>query len=269
MRHIPYGNEQPAPEWLERARRITEKLNAASSKEERDKIIDNNSNLWGELKDWLLKFSDGKCWFSEANDSYSYWHVEHFRPKKSARNIDGTEREGYWWLAFDWKNYRICGSVGNTKKETFFPLCPGSQVATSSTRHLVQDEIFFLLDPTREGDPEHLSFNEEGSATPMPGIGAWPRQRADESIKRFKLNDYEPLREARQRCWTKCRENIEQAREALESNPPTTTSQERLRAAFERLQEMLKPEQPFTAVVRECLSASGHHWAQRIAAPQR
>lgn len=264
MIHIKFGDKEPPQKWLEKARKLSHQLDEAASGEERAKIIRDNAKVWGELKNWLLKLSYGKCWFSEAKDTFSHWDVEHFRPKKSARDIDGTEREGYWWLSFDWHNYRICGNVGNRQKGTFFPLCPGSQVATSNARHLVADEIHLLLDPACEGDPEHLSFNEEGKATSMPGLDGWPKQRAEESIKRYKLNDHEPLREARQKCWTKCREKIAQADHSMKATPPTANSRERLRAAFESLEEMLSSEEPFTAVVRECLSASGHGWAQRI-----
>ena len=65
MIHIPFGHEAPSQAWLEK-RKISEQLDAAENKQERDQIIDGNSKLWGELKDWLLKFSNGKCWFSEA-----------------------------------------------------------------------------------------------------------------------------------------------------------------------------------------------------------
>lgn len=265
MIHVKFGHEQPPKKWLEKAKRVSDRLDAATSKEERDRIIDNNSELWGELKDWLLKFSCGKCWFSEAKDTFSHWDVEHFRPKKSAKELDGREREGYWWLAFDWRNYRICGNVGNRKKGAFFPLHPDCKPATCEARHLLQDEIFVLLDPTREGDPDLISFDERGMAKAMPGIGEWPRLRVEESIKRFKLNGHEALREARQKVWEKCRKWIDQAREALQASPPTATSQERQRQAFEEIQSLLEPHEPFTAVVRECLNASGFRWAQRIA----
>lgn len=191
--------------------------------------------------------------------------MEHFRPKSSAKELNGSEREGYWWLAFDWHNYRICGNVGNRKKGTFFPLCEGSQVGTSKARHLVEDEIFLLLDPVRPGDAELLSFNEEGLAAPTPGIGAWPTKRAEESIRIYKLNDHEPLREARQRVWMKCREHIDRARRVLESTSPTSSSEQKLENAFIALKAMLNLDEPFTAVVRECLNASGYQWAQRIA----
>ncbi len=47
--------------------------------------------------------------------------------------------------------------------------------------------------------------------------------------------------------------------------PPTATNQEKLRSAFEELNEMLIPGEPFTAVIQERLDSSGYHWAQRIA----
>jgi len=265
MIHVPFGHEAPSQDWLEKAKKLSEKLNAAASKQERDKIIDGNSKLWGKLKDWLLRFSNGKCWFSEAKDTFSHMDVEHFRPKKSAKDLNGKEREGYWWLAFDWHNYRICGNVGNRKKGTFFPLAPDCNPATCNARHLVTDELCVLLDPIREGDPELISFDERGIAKATPGIGQWPKLRAEASIERYKLNDHEPLREARLKIWDKCRMKIKQARNALQADPPTATSQERQRQAFEGIKNMLNPDEPFTAVVRECLNDSGFRWAQRIA----
>lgn len=192
MIHISINGKTPPESWLKKAKKLTKKLNEASTQAERNQIIDDNSKIWGELKDWLLRLSDGKCWFSEACDIYSHMDVEHFRPKKSAINMNGTEREGYWWLAFDWTNFRICGNVGNRKKGMFFPLLPGSPVATSDHR-IVEDEHPYFLDPTNEADPYLLSFNEEGSAISMPGCKGLLKDRAEESIKRFKLNDHPAL----------------------------------------------------------------------------
>lgn len=264
MIHVPFGDKAPNKEWLEKAKRLSEKLDAAATKQERDKIIDDNSRLWGELKEWLMSFSHGKCWFSEAKDTFSHMDVEHFRPKKSAKDLDGNEREGYWWLAFDWRNYRICGNVGNRKKGTFFPIAPQCKPATCNSRHLIEDELCLLLDPIKEGDPELIAFDERGLAKPTPGASSWPTFRAEKSIERYKLNDYEPLREARQRIWQKCRKKIEQARDALLAKDTTAASEERRTIAFQEIREMLNPEEPFTCVVRECLSDSGYRWAQRI-----
>src|SRR5215212_10273362 len=102
MIHISFPNGQKPPDdWLERAGSLTDRLKAAPDKASRNQIINENSTLWGEIKEWLEGFSHGKCWFSEARDTCSYWHVEHFRPKKEAKDPD---RDGYWWLAFDFRN---------------------------------------------------------------------------------------------------------------------------------------------------------------------
>jgi hypothetical protein len=159
--------------------------------------------------------------------------------------------------------------VGNRKKGTFFPLAQGCSPARCDARHLIDDELFVLLDPTREGDPDLISFDERGLAKATPGIGPWPQVRADTSIERYKLNGYEPLRKARQKVWDKCRQKIEQARKALQIDPPTAVSQEKCRQAFEDLQNMLLDEEAFTAVVRECLNDSGFRWAQRIASAKQ
>ena len=93
-----------------------QELHSDSKIKERNEYIDSNSAHWGELKEWLKVLSKGKCWFSEVRELYSHYDVEHFRPKKEAKNLDKTIRDGYWWLAFDYTNYRLCGNVGNRKK---------------------------------------------------------------------------------------------------------------------------------------------------------
>jgi hypothetical protein len=120
------------------------------------------------------------------------------------------------------------------------------------------------------GVEEHLKPNHSLSASPagtaLISISISRKvSLAVESIKRYKLNDREPLREARQKLWKKCRDLIDQAFEVLQVDLPTVSSQGKLRSAFKSLQEMLSPEEPFSAVAHECLNASGHRWAQRIA----
>lgn len=109
MIHINMSSKEPPQEWCRKAESLTEKLKRLTP-EERKKLIEKN-NIWGELKEWLLQLSHGKCWYSEAKEIYSFYDVDHFRPKNRAKQLDGTERDGYWWLAFDWRNYRISGTA--------------------------------------------------------------------------------------------------------------------------------------------------------------
>src|ERR1700722_7044916 len=152
MRFINLEKVEPNEAWRLTARALSDRLDAAATKQERDEIIRQNSAVWGELKSWLLARSQGKCWFSEARDYFSHWDVEHYRPKSAAKDLDGKLRgDGYWWLAFDWHNFRICGNVGNRKKGIFFPLRPGTHQATAIDRN-IDDEFPLLLDPTRLDD---------------------------------------------------------------------------------------------------------------------
>ncbi len=168
MRHIALGKHKPDASWLAKADHLLEQLRHAPDCAALNKIIDDNSAVWGDLKQWLLALSHGKCWFSEAKDCFSHWDLEHYRPKKFAKDANGAAREGYWWLAFDWKNLRICGNVGNRKKGTFFPLRPGcDRIAPFGD---VRQEDPQLLDPIDEHDPLLLSFNLEGRAVPAPHI---------------------------------------------------------------------------------------------------
>ena len=110
----------PDDAWLQKADRITRELLEAETLEQKHKIIDDNERLWGELKDVLMELSHQKCWYSESKDTFSYYHVDHFRPKKKAIGIDKKDKGGYWWLAFNWTNYRISGAVGNVNKRDKF-----------------------------------------------------------------------------------------------------------------------------------------------------
>lgn len=60
MRHISFDTP-PDLEWIATANNLLEQLKSAQSVEERKKIIDSNSKVWGGLKEWLLTLSHQKC----------------------------------------------------------------------------------------------------------------------------------------------------------------------------------------------------------------
>ena len=92
-----------------------------------------------EFKPVLEAVSNGKCWYSEARDKVSYWEVDHYRPKKL-----------YPWLAFDWRNFRLCGARPNRKKTDEFPLEEEGSRATVAFPDTVREGPI-LLDPVRWG----------------------------------------------------------------------------------------------------------------------
>lgn len=243
--------------WLTKsAQLITElaALDAAGKRDERNALIDVNNANWGALKEWLLALSAGKCWFSEVRELYSHYDVEHFRPKKEAKALDATVRDGYWWLAFDYMNFRVCGNVGNRKKGGWFPLKDGS-LCSSYAQPCEESETRYLLDPIDDDDVTLIAFDEEGKVIPMPGISAWEQARVHETVKRFKLNEHVPLAEARRKIWQKVDQLIAdftkaKARCGTGNNPAAKAKLIEVRA---RIRELTHPNAELSAVARWCL----------------
>lgn len=269
MIHI-HITEAPPEDWQEKAANLSRRLENAASQEERNKIIEDNSAVWSELKNWLLGFSYGKCWFSEARDCISHWEVEHFRPKKIARDLDGTEHEGYWWLAFDWKNFRISGNVVNRKKGGYFPLHESSRRASSVNRN-IDDELYVFLDPTVLHDTTLVSFDESGAMIAPKDLTEDDQARVQISIEKFKLNDYQPLIDGRKEIWNTCRILINECENKMKEyqSSPSATKRAEIEEKNKSLQMMLSPRAPFSATAAACLLASGLSWAKTLACSPR
>lgn len=229
-------------------------LNAAGKIKERNELIDVNSKHWSDLKPWLFALSHGKCWFTEARDIASHQDVEHFRPKKEALDLKGKTRDGYWWLAFDYSNYRAAGNVPNRKKGGWFPLEETSLISTFSAR-CEASEVPYLLDPINPNDPGLLAFDEEGNAIPVPGADDWTKERVRISVERLKLNDHDALPAERRRVWQDVTGAIEvfltaKAAYHPKTNPaPKVTMDERARFLFGKTRK----EAELSSVARWCL----------------
>ncbi|MBN3137929.1 HNH endonuclease family protein [Pectobacterium punjabense] len=238
----------------ESARLIGElaKLNAAGQIKERNELFDKHSGHWGKLKPWLLALSDGKCWFTEARDIASHLDVEHFRPKKAARNAKGPERDGYWWLAFDYMNFRIAGTVPNRKKGVWFPLRYGSPCSTYTYR-CEGDEIPHFLDPTNAHDVTLLAFDEEGKAVPAPGIPRWDYVRVRRTVDRLKLSEHQALAEERRKVWQKTTKLINKYLQALAKARTSAAAREQAKTAARDIVCLTKPEAELSAVAKWCV----------------
>lgn len=245
-------------EWVEKSKRLVAEmgqLEAAGKRVERNKLIDDNSAHWGALKQWLLALSGGKCWFSEVRDLYSHYDVEHFRPKKEAKALDGAERDGYWWLAFDYMNFRVCGNVGNRKKGGWFPLQQGS-LCSSYQNPCEESESPYLLDPIDDDDVSLIAFDEEGKVIPRPGTSAWEQERVQETIKRLKLNEHVPLAEARRKVWQKLDGLIADfhAAKVRCSGGKNPAAKAKLREVRTRIREMTSSNAELSSVARWCIA---------------
>jgi hypothetical protein len=243
--------------WLAGSQRLVDELvalTAAGRLKERGELIDAHSAQWTRLKPWLLALSAGKCWFSEARELYSHYDVEHFRPKKEAKALDGTVRDGYWWLSFDYMNFRVCGNVGNRKKGGWFPLRVGSPCSTYGER-CEEAETAYLLDPADIEDVKLLIFDEEGKATAKPGASEWERLRVSETVARLKLNEHATLAEERRKTWTKVSDLIGRYQQAIAGSQTggNEVLREKAKAAAKQIYEMTRHSSELSALAKWCI----------------
>jgi len=262
MIHIDTTGSAPSDEWQTKADDLTKQLQEAKTKKERDVLIDSNPH-WRDTKAELMKLSYGKCWYSEAREIYSHYHVDHFRPKKKAKDLNKIDQGGYWWLTYDWTNYRLCGSVGNTKKNDYFPI---KHHKANSPVDPVEDEVFYLLDPTDADDVKLLSFDAEGKAiSAYPDANSWAYIRANETIIWFDLN-YEALRTERQRVWTRVSAQIEAIEELIQKQNinPASSTQALIKAELKKLKQLIAPCTELSATIRCCIRVTGYPWASRL-----
>jgi uncharacterized protein (TIGR02646 family) len=236
----------------------------------RKAFIDKHARVWGEIKDQLLAMSHGKCWYSEAPDAVSDWHVDHFRPKGKARDEDGTEHDGYQWLAFDWKNYRIAGSYPNSPhkdgqgrtrgKWDFFPLALGCKRATWDQQDCSQ-EVCLILDPASPSDPKLMTFDEEGLPIPSDTGNPIIRKRVETTVHYLHL-DHPRLVQARKQKWRETSNWIDEYREVCPTSYTECTPKDarRLERIINQLRELASPQSRYASATRACLRANGLDW---------
>jgi len=207
MRYIDINQLKRPDGWQERAEQALEAVQNALP-EERSQEIARHADVWRELKEQLAALSHGKCWYCETvvNERQDA-DVDHFRPKSQVTTVDDNNFEeirpinghlGYWWLAFDWRNYRYSCRYCNVRrrdpttnrtggKGTLFPLLDENTRAYSPEEDIGKEKVT-LLDPTNSRDPTLLWFDENGEAQPSPSSNTEDKKRAQISIHIYHLN---------------------------------------------------------------------------------
>lgn len=251
---------------MAKATSLTQRLILETDPEKRKEIIESNGAVWrnNALKKYLMNLSHGKCWYSEAREVYSHYHVDHFRPKSQALDLNGVDQGGYWWLAFDWTNYRIIGSVGNTKKGAKFYV---KKYKASCDADSYEDEIFCFFDPIDKDDTLKLTFDKTGTINPSSiNKSDWDYERAKYTIENLDLN-YEPLKEARKDLWDTCESKLNELQHLMkEYNQNLSASKKcQIQSKLEELRTLTKPKSEFSSVAIKCLLSSDIEWAQKLA----
>ncbi|KZS40425.1 hypothetical protein AWE51_05600 [Aquimarina aggregata] len=260
MIYINLENAPPSPEWIKKADDVTAKLVAEGDSEKRNEIIEKNAKIWGELKDHLSKLSHDKCWYTESKNAGGYCHVDHFRPKKKAIDENGDDKGGYWWLAFDWMNYRFSSPASNTKKNAYFHVTKNKAVKYGDN---INKEHYMLLDPIKFTDPDLLAFDNEGMAQPKsPNKNTIDYKRACYSILRLNLNYYKIV-EQRKDYYRKATNKIFKIKNLLKLQDVNLDYDREIEIGdlMKELWEMCCRNSEYSAAVKYCLKSTGEDWA--------
>jgi len=171
--------------------------------EVRKKAIKAKASLWSRAGECIKEVMHSKCWYCETSQIRSDMPVDHFRPKN--RVAECQDHPGYWWLAFDWENYRYSCTYCNERridvvngtdggKWDHFPIFQPPPWVTTETGdwHLERPK---LLDPMNLDDTKLVTFHENGfSRETYQDDGDENFIRAKESIGLYHLNHIRTVR---------------------------------------------------------------------------
>jgi uncharacterized protein (TIGR02646 family) len=260
MRFVDMTQLEPSPDWQARAERALNALRneimeaEVAARAAGDDIasarkaaisaglkVDSRQQIWRDLAPDLARLRKQKCWYSESRNPTADKNVDHFRPKN---RVDGElTHEGYWWLAFDWTNYRYSSQWCNQRrvegedgtsggKADQFPLCAGSFRAWQEGDD-IELERPELLDPADPEDWKLLTFRPDGYPTPAKHEASHPEeyQRATRSIEIYHLHCKELVAERRALAGS-----IERLIQTLERLLPKIADDPKIRATYKNLQ---------------------------------
>lgn len=184
-------------EWRESAREALATLNSKATLDDKKTYLRSvqASRVWRDFYERIPPRFKNKCWYCEAEEIRSDMPVDHFRPKGKVDEND--EHEGYWWLAFDWKNYRCACTFCNSKrnfeetqggKGSRFPIFNEESRANSSADNY-DDETPAILDPCDPDDDNLLWFDADGMPEPIVSADDAEVQKVKNSTEIFHLHE--------------------------------------------------------------------------------
>lgn len=209
MRYIDLSkidsNDPEVVAWNAKAANHLVALSNLTTHDERSNYLSKHP-FWGEFKPILLKLFGNKCWYSECSIDGSFGDVDHFRPKNKSANENGKEilTDGYWWLAYDYENYRLSCEKCNRRynnggKGDCFPVNNQPAVYPQKT----DDNL--LLDPCNPDDYYLIDSDETGAIIAMSS-NHYDIRRVEVSKKVYNWKEFN---EGRKRIRLECKTILE------------------------------------------------------------
>lgn len=258
--------------WLNKANAHLDELRKLDKKG-RSEYLQKHAD-WTELYKYLSELSFHKCWYTESPENSTEWEIDHFRPKNRSKDEFGqiTLPEGYWWLAYDWKNYRLSGGFVNKRRKDkfgndelvngkgdFFPLDPSCSPCELDGD--LDDEIPLLLDPTCFRDTTLISFDKDGVPISNYPEGSFEEKKVSISIKFLNLKNT-ILNRKRKEVWENTEKEILAISVKLKSSTNQILRNKIYNDSYYKLKELTAKNQSYSAVALSCLSANqtNHPW---------
>lgn len=159
----------------------------------------NRDATWahGKVLETLRAAVGNKCWYSEVKLDGADANVDHFRPKGRVREVNtdlentGAESVGYWWLAFEFQNYRLAAMHANQRrvdkktdggKWDYFPIRGNRATEGTPWGEIIEDNL--PLDPCAPADIRLLWFDPDGK----PCLSSWKRTFNPRDVERLKAS---------------------------------------------------------------------------------
>lgn len=289
MRYIDINKLQPIAEelgWNDIKNNHMRVMNEMTPAERKTYI--NSHPDWNKFQSAMLALSYNKCWYSEAPIGNSDFVIDHFRPKNRAKQKENyadpdsetiiNKKNGYWWLAYDYTNYRLCGTLANSLrrdrlgdddtvkgKGDFFPLDKANG-RIANDKENVACEVPILLDPTNPVDVTLLTFDE---GEPIPATtDEYEIDRVKQSIFYYHL-DLEQLNRDRKIVWENCERHIKDAKESIDNAQTRQEKRRMMKKCFEELRRLANPEySDYTSTAKACIvvysEIEGYAWLKNL-----
>lgn len=277
MRHIRVSyaklKSKLPHDWDAKALKALEAVRAANPK---DKNTETNrhSDVWGDVKPFLRELSHKKCWYCEGLDRRFDGVVDHFRPKGK---VAGVAHPGYWWLAFDLKNFRYSCTYCNSRrkdqvsgesggKQDAFPLIDETKRAFPEEQPDRERPV--LLDPLVAADALFFYFADDGDIHPrFSNASQGQIERVSESAKVYHLN-HPDLVDARLELFNEIHLSVELGKAYfLAWCGGDENAEAGYNAAVESLKTAIAEEAEFSTAARDIVKGmreEGHPWLDGI-----
>jgi len=256
--HAPYFPNK----WETKAQKALEEVSAIEDAAKRSETITKKKSVWGDYKWYMAASSYGKCWYCETNHTFADLTVDHYRPKNQVKDVD--EHDGYWWLAFDWHNFRLACPTCNFRrtntatgevegKGSYFPLlnpegrCIDADASTSQEQPI-------LIDPCVRADVTLISFDQTGRAIEACSSDndAAAYKRAHESIYYYHLNHTNTV-EKRAQTWTLVDRRVKDLKFLFSLDISDDEFEQRFEDTMEELVDLVSSYSEYTRTARIAL----------------